>query len=92
MCIWQIIFLRATCADEKDVVGPLHALDLVHGDLRVAHTAFEQQGGAADDAVHQEVVLDEVEHFVGHVQGRLDSHLSGVVGHALQQEEQGTAD
>lgn len=87
MCIWQIIFLCATCANEKDIVGPLHALDLVHGNLCVAHAAFQQQGGAADYAVHQEVVLDKVEHFVGHVQGRLDSHLPGVVGHALQREK-----
>lgn len=72
-----------TCSDEEDVVRPLHALDLVHGDLCVAHAAFEQQRRAADHAVHQEMVLDEVQHFVGHLQGRLDSHLSGVVGHTL---------
>jgi len=74
----------ATCSDEEDVVGALHALDLVHGDLRVAHAALQQQGGAADHAVHQEVVLDEVQHLVGHVQGRLDAHLPGVAGHTLQ--------
>lgn len=75
--------MSATCADEEHVVGPLHALDLVHGDLCVAHTAFQQQGSTADHAVHQEMVLDEVEHFIRHVQGRLDTHLPGVVGHAL---------
>lgn len=84
-CAGQIIFnVFFTCADEKHVVSPLHALDLVHGDLRVAHAALQQQGGAADHAVHQEMVLDKVEHFVGHVQGRLDPHLPGVVGHALR--------
>lgn len=59
---------HATCPDEQHVVRPLHALDLMHGDLRVAHAALQQQGGAADHAVHQEVVLDEVEHFIRHVQ------------------------
>lgn len=78
--------LLLTCANEQHVVGPLHALDLVHGNLRVAHAALQQQGGAADHAVHQKVVLDKVEHFVGHVQGRLDPHLPGVVRHALQWE------
>lgn len=73
-----------TCADEQHVVGPLHALDLVHGNLRVAHAALQQQGGAADHTVHQKVVLDKVEHFVGHVQGRLDPHLPCVVGHTLR--------
>lgn len=91
--IWQIFPLEfpccccvmsATCADEEHVVGPLHALDLVHGDLCVAHTAFQQQGSTADHAVHQEMVLDEVEHFIRHVQGRLDTHLPGVAGHALR--------
>lgn len=76
--------MSRTCSDEEHVVGPLHALDLVHGDLCVAHAAFEQQGSAADHAVHQEMVLDKVEHFVRHVQGRLDTHLPGVVGHALR--------
>lgn len=76
--------MSATCPDEEHVVGPLHALDLVHGNLCIAHTAFQQQGGAADHAVHQEMVLDKVEHFIGHVQGRLDAHLPGVVGHALR--------
>jgi len=76
--------MERTRADEEHVVGPLHALDLVHGDLRVAHAALQQQGGAADHAVHQEVVLHEVEHFIGHVQGRLYAHLPGVVGHALR--------
>lgn len=76
--------MSRTCADEEHVVSPLHPLDLVHGDLCVAHAAFEQQRSAADHAVHQEMVLDKVEHFVRHVQGRLDTHLPGVVGHALQ--------
>lgn len=58
-----------TCSDEEHVVSPLHALDLVHGDLRVAHAALQQQGGAADHTIHQEVVLHKVQHFVWHVQG-----------------------
>lgn len=82
--MWFVFcFFCSTCSDEEHVVGPLHALDLVHGNLRVAHAAFQQQGGAADHAVHQEMVLDKVEHLVRHVQGRLDSHLPGVVGHTL---------
>lgn len=75
--------MSCTCSNEEHVVGPLHALDLVHGDLCVAHTALQQQGSTADHAVHQEMVLDKVEHFIRHVQGRLDAHLPGVVGHAL---------
>lgn len=55
----------------------------MHSNLGVAHAAFQQQGGAADHAVHQEVVLHEVEDFVGHVQGRLDANLPAVVRHAL---------
>lgn len=65
----MMLLVLLTCADEQHVVGPLHALDLVHGNLRVAHAALQQQGGAADHAVHQEVVLDKVEHLVRHVQG-----------------------
>lgn len=59
---------RVTCPDEQHVVCPLHALDLVHSNLCVAHAAFEQQGRAANHAIHQEVVFDEVEHLIGHVQ------------------------
>ena len=55
----------------------------MHSDLCVAHVALEQQWRAADHAVHEEVVLDEVEHLVGHVQGRLDPGLPGAAGHAL---------
>lgn len=58
-----------TCSNKEHVVSPLHALDLVHGDLRVPHAALQQQRGAADHAVHQEVVLHKVQHFVRHVQG-----------------------
>lgn len=72
-----------TCSNEEHVISPLHALDLVYGNLGVAHAAFEQQRSAADHAVHQEMVFDKVEHFVRHVQGRLDAHLPGVVGHTL---------
>lgn len=75
--------MSCTCSNEEHVVSPLHALDLVHGDLRVAHAAFQQQRSAADHAVHQEMVLDKIEHFIRHVQGRLDTHLPGMVGHAL---------
>jgi len=55
----------------------------VHGDLRVAHAALQQQRLAADHAVHQEVVLDEVEHLVGHVQRGGDALLPRTVGDAL---------
>lgn len=84
-------FPAVNCAltrpDEKHVVGPLHALDLVHGNLRVAHAALQQQGRAADHAVHQEVVLDEVEHFIRHLQRRMDAHAPGLVGHTLSENE-----
>lgn len=79
----MIVLRSRTCSDEEHVVGSLHALDLVHGDLCVAHAALQQQRSAADHTVHQEMVLDKVEHFIGHVQGRLDSHLPGMVGHTL---------
>lgn len=75
--------MKRTCSNEEHIVGPLHALDLVHSDLCVAHAAFQQQGSAADHTVHQEMVLDKVEHFIRHVQRRLDAHLPGMVGHAL---------
>lgn len=57
-----------TCADKQHVVSLLPQLDPVHCDLGVANVAFEQERLAADDAVHQEVVFDEVQHLVRHVQ------------------------
>ena len=76
-----------TCADEEHVVGLVDGLHSVHGDLRVAHVALEQEGRAADHAVHQEVVLDEVQHLVRHVQRGGDAHAARRVGDALWETE-----
>lgn len=40
----------------------------MYGDLRVASVSLQQEGLAADHAVHQEVVFDEVQHLVRHVE------------------------
>lgn len=37
-------------------------------DLCVASVSFQQEGLAADHAVHEEVVFDEVQHLVRHVE------------------------
>lgn len=72
-----------TCSDEEHIVCSFHALDLVHSNLGVVHVTFEQERRASDHAVHQEMVLDKVEHFIRHVQRRPNTQLPGMVGHAL---------
>lgn len=81
ICFWWIA--NCTCSNKEHIICSLHPFNLVHSDLCVAHTAFQQQGCAADHTVHQEMVLDKVENFIRHVQRRLDPHLSGMVGHTL---------
>ena len=94
MTTWRITLDQGTdawitCADEQHIVGLRNGLELVHGDLRVAHVALEQEGLAADHAVHQEVVLHEVQHLVRHVQRGRDVLLPGSVGDALQKQTHG---
>lgn len=57
-----------TRAQEEDVVGAVQAGCAVHADLLVAPLALQQQRLAAHRAVHQEVVLDKVQHPIWHLQ------------------------
>lgn len=57
-------------------------------DLLVAQAALQQQRLAAHRAVHQEVVLDEVQHPVRHLEGRVDLQVPCVAGDALGREEE----
>lgn len=74
----------STCANKEHVVRLFPQLDSVNSDLRVANVAFQQEGLAADHAVHQEVVFDKVQHLVRHVQRGGDALFPGSVGDALQ--------
>lgn len=62
----------------------MQALCTVHADLLVAPLALQQQRLAAHGAVHQEVVLDKVQHPIWHLQRRIDLHVPCVAGDALQ--------
>lgn len=53
------------------------------GDLRVANIALQQERLAADHAVHQEVVFDEIQHLVRHVQRGGDAVFPGSIRDAL---------
>lgn len=75
-----------TCANEEHVVGLVKSLHSVHGELRVAHISFEEQGLTANHAIHEEVVLHEVQHFIRHVQRGGDPLGTGCVGDALQED------
>lgn len=44
----QAIKNNCTSSNEEDIIGPLHALNLVHSNLCVAHIALEQERRAAD--------------------------------------------
>lgn len=76
-----------TRAQEEDVVGAVQALRAVDADLLVAQAALQQQWLAAHRAVHQEVVLDEVQHPVRHLEGRVDLQVPCVAGDALRTED-----
>lgn len=76
----------STCANKEHMVRLSPQLDSVNSDLRVANVAFQQEGLAADHAVHQEVVFDKVQHFVRHVQRGGDALFPGSVGNALQKQ------
>lgn len=49
------------------------------GDLRVAHVSFQKERLAANHAVHQEVIFDEIQDLVWHVQRGGHALLSGSV-------------
>lgn len=58
-------------------------LDPMDGDLRVVSVSLQQERRTADDAVHQEVVFDEIEHLVGHAERGGDTLLPGFIGDTL---------
>lgn len=64
----------------------MDGLDPVDSYLGVADAAFQQEGLAADHTVHQEVVLDEVQYLVRHMQRGGDALLPGCVSDALWRE------
>lgn len=74
-----------TGAQEEHVVGVVQAGHAVHGHALVAGAGLQQQQAAADLPVHQEVVLEEVQHTVWELQGRADLPLPGTVGDALKE-------
>lgn len=76
----------STCANKEHMVRLFPQLDSVNRDLRVASVAFQQEGLAADHAVHQEVVFDKVQHFVRHVQRGGDALFPGSIGDTLQKQ------
>lgn len=65
----------------------MQALGAVHTQPLVAPLALQQQRLAAHGAVHQEVVLDKVQHPIRHLQRRIDLQVPRVAGDALQGKE-----
>lgn len=55
------------------------------GHALVVGLGLQQQHAAADLSVHQEVVLEEVQHAVGELQRRVDLPLPGTIGDALKE-------
>ena len=74
-----------TGAQEEDVIGAVQATDTVSSHALVAGLRLQQQQEAANLPVHHEVVLEEVQHAVRELQGRVDLSLPGAVGDALQE-------
>lgn len=58
-----------TSAQEEDIVGVVQARDAVYSHALVASLGLQQQHVASDLPVHQEVVLEEVQHTVWELQG-----------------------
>lgn len=62
-----------TCADKHDIIeGPVQGLGPVHHDLRVVHVAADEPGPVVywgHRAVHQRVVLDELQGLVRQTEG-----------------------
>lgn len=79
------MFQDLTRADEEHIVGLVKSLYSVHSELCVAHVSFEEQRLAANHAIHEEVILHEVQHFIRHVQRGGDPLGTGRVGDALQE-------
>lgn len=78
-----------TSAQKEDIVGVVQARYSVHSHALVAGLWLQQQQAAADLPVHQEVVLEEVQHSVWKLQGRADLPFPGTVGDALKKAEAG---
>lgn len=74
-----------TSAQEEDIIGVVQCRDSVHGHTLVARLGLQQQQPAADLPVHQEVILEEIQHSVRELQGRVDPSLPGTVGDALEE-------
>lgn len=73
-----------TGAQEEDIIGTVQARDAVDDHTLVAGPGLQEQKVAADLPVHQEVVLEEVQHTVGELQGRGDLPFPGTVGDTLK--------
>lgn len=63
----------------------VQARDAVYSHALVASLGLQQQHAASDLPVHQEVVLEEVQHTVWELQGRVDLPFPGIVGDALEE-------
>ena len=73
-----------TSAQEEDVVGAIQGRHAVDGHALVVGLGL-QQHAAADLSIHQEVVLEEVQHSIGELQRRVDLPLPGTIGDALKE-------
>lgn len=78
-----------TSAQKEDIVSVVQARYSVHSHTLVAGLWLQQQQAAADLPVHQEVVLEEVQHSVWELQGRANLPFPGTVGDALKKAEAG---
>lgn len=80
---------QLTSAQKQDIIRAVQARHSVHSHTLVAGLWLQQQQVAADLPIHQEVVLEEVQHSVWELQGRTDLLLPGSVGDALKETEAG---
>lgn len=64
----------------------MQARHSVHSHTLVAGLWLQQQQAAADLPIHQEVILEEVQHSVWELQGRVDLPFPGTVGNTLKAE------
>lgn len=65
----------------------MQARHSVHGHTLVAGLWLEQQQAAADLPIHQEVILEEVQHSVRELQRRVDLPFPGTVGDTLKRQK-----
>lgn len=67
----------------------MQARHTVYSHTLVAGSGLQQQQATADLPIHQEVILEEVQHSVWELQGRVDLPFPGTVGNALKKAETG---